>query len=157
MSHHIIKNRKDRTWELRTALWMEHVHFRWSPDVTECLLSPVPHAGAGLSMITSLQGQIGLHKSLASDADFTDDLMKQWDRGWPRKAQNRTKVRYPWVISVWSLSLSLVATCLISNSLFPMLLPPFPNSQKSRCRHQKANLLLYNKNLQPREQNSRNL
>ena len=39
------------------------------------------HAEAGLSIITSRHGQIRLHKSLASDADFTDDLMKQWNRG----------------------------------------------------------------------------
>ena len=41
------------------------------------------YSEAGLSIITSPHSQMRPHKSLASDEDFTDDLMKPWNRGRP--------------------------------------------------------------------------
>lgn len=52
-------------------------------------------------MVISPQSQIGLHRLLTSDAGFTDNLMTQWDRGWPCESQNRTRVKYLWSSPVY--------------------------------------------------------
>lgn len=122
---------------------MEHVQFRWRPGVTERTPLPGPTLGQGSAWAFPAKSNRA-RKSLARDADAADDLMRQGDGGGACQPQNRTEVKYPWVISV-----------LPRISLWwPVASPPSPVPHAASTlpqlpERQNANVLLYDKTATP--------